>query len=163
MPPHPIHLNPPAGTAALADASLVPALLPLLEHRDAAHLALVASTVRILEAFMDFRWVLVDSRGLIHVWIDSWVVIQSWVFIQSWAFRWLCVMSVLSEVAVRSAGVCCSAGGGRGRVRAAAWLTRLPALRPLPCAPSLPRSPSSSTLFRELGGLGTMVEVGGRG
>lgn len=44
-----------AGTAALADASLVPALLPLLEHREPAHLALVASTVRILEAFMDFR------------------------------------------------------------------------------------------------------------
>jgi hypothetical protein len=33
----------------------VPALLPLLEHRDPAHLALVAATVRILEAFMDFR------------------------------------------------------------------------------------------------------------
>ena len=42
----------------MSDASLVPALLPLLAHRDPAHLALVASTVRILEAFMDFRWVL---------------------------------------------------------------------------------------------------------
>jgi hypothetical protein len=44
-----------AGTTALSDASLVPALLPLLQHRDPAHLALVSSTVRILEAFMDFR------------------------------------------------------------------------------------------------------------
>ncbi|KAL4856977.1 E3 ubiquitin-protein ligase UPL1 [Chlorella vulgaris] len=43
-----------SGTTALSDASLVPALLPLLQHRDPAHLALVSSTVRILEAFMDF-------------------------------------------------------------------------------------------------------------
>ena len=51
----PPHCPAPAGTTALADASLVPALLPLLEHRDPAHLALVASTVRILETFMDFK------------------------------------------------------------------------------------------------------------
>lgn len=55
-PPPPTHTHPlRAGTAALADASLVPALLPLLGHRDPAHLTLVASTVRILEAFMDFE------------------------------------------------------------------------------------------------------------
>ncbi|KAI7840917.1 hypothetical protein COHA_005349 [Chlorella ohadii] len=44
-----------SGTTALSDASLVPALLPLLSHHDPAHLALVASTVRILESFMDYN------------------------------------------------------------------------------------------------------------
>lgn len=45
----------PAGTTALSDASLVPALLPLLGHHNPAHLTLVASTVRILESFMDYK------------------------------------------------------------------------------------------------------------
>lgn len=44
-----------AGTTALSDASLVPALLPLLSHHNPAHLTLVASTVRILESFMDYK------------------------------------------------------------------------------------------------------------
>ena len=60
-----------AGTSALSDASLVPALLPLLAHRDPAHLALVASTVRILEAFMDFRWVVPGWRGA--WWVGGWM------------------------------------------------------------------------------------------
>lgn len=45
----------PTGTTALSDASLVPALLPLLGHHNPAHLTLVASTVRILESFMDYK------------------------------------------------------------------------------------------------------------
>jgi E3 ubiquitin-protein ligase HUWE1 len=44
-----------SGTTALSDASLVPALLPLLSHHNPAHLTLVASTVRILESFMDYK------------------------------------------------------------------------------------------------------------
>lgn len=44
-----------AGTQALSEAGLVPALLPMLKDTQPEHLALVASTVRILEAFMDFR------------------------------------------------------------------------------------------------------------
>lgn len=45
-----------AGTQALSEAGLIPALLPLLRDAQPDHVPLVASTVRILEAFMDFRW-----------------------------------------------------------------------------------------------------------
>lgn len=45
-----------SGCEALADAGLVPALLPLLRHTAPEHLPVVASAVRVLESFMDFRW-----------------------------------------------------------------------------------------------------------
>lgn len=54
-PPPPTPL--PAGTQALSEAGLIPALLPMLRDTQPEHLPLVASTVRILEAFMDFRCV----------------------------------------------------------------------------------------------------------
>lgn len=43
-----------SGCTALSEAGLVPALLPLLRDRNPAHINLVSSSVRILEAFMDF-------------------------------------------------------------------------------------------------------------
>jgi hypothetical protein len=52
------------GCQALSDVGLVPALLPLLSHSDPAHCNVVSSTVRILEAFMDFRWVSWPDLGM---------------------------------------------------------------------------------------------------
>ena len=53
-PTHPLWVT-NAGTQALSEAGLIPALLPLLRDTHPDHLPLVASTVRILEAFMDFK------------------------------------------------------------------------------------------------------------
>ena len=44
-----------SGCAALSDAGVVPALLPLVHDTDASHINLVSAGVRILEAFMDFN------------------------------------------------------------------------------------------------------------
>ena len=44
-----------SGCAALSDAGVVPALLPLVRDTDASHVNLVSAGVRILEAFMDFN------------------------------------------------------------------------------------------------------------
>ena len=44
-----------SGCAALSDAGVVPALLPLVRDTDADHINLVSAGVRILEAFMDFN------------------------------------------------------------------------------------------------------------
>ena len=44
-----------SGCAALSDAGVVPALLPLVRDVDASHVNLVSAGVRILEAFMDFN------------------------------------------------------------------------------------------------------------
>ena len=44
-----------SGCAALSDAGVVPALLPLVRDTDASHINLVSAGVRILEAFMDFN------------------------------------------------------------------------------------------------------------
>lgn len=44
-----------SGCAALSDAGVVPALLPLVHDTDPDHVNLVSAGVRILEAFMDFN------------------------------------------------------------------------------------------------------------
>ena len=44
-----------SGCAALSDAGVVPALLPLVHDMDPDHVNLVSAGVRILEAFMDFN------------------------------------------------------------------------------------------------------------
>ena len=44
-----------SGCAALSDAGVVPALLPLVRDTDPEHVNLVSAGVRILEAFMDFN------------------------------------------------------------------------------------------------------------
>ena len=44
-----------SGCAALSDAGVVPALLPLVRDTDPDHVNLVSAGVRILEAFMDFN------------------------------------------------------------------------------------------------------------
>lgn len=44
-----------SGCAALSDAGVVPALLPLVRDTNASHINLVSAGVRILEAFMDFN------------------------------------------------------------------------------------------------------------
>ena len=43
-----------SGCNALAEAGVVPALLPLVRDRNPDHVGLLGSAVRILEAFMDF-------------------------------------------------------------------------------------------------------------
>ncbi len=43
-----------SGCAALSEAGLIPALLPLLRDTAPGHVGLVSAGVRILEAFMDF-------------------------------------------------------------------------------------------------------------
>jgi E3 ubiquitin-protein ligase HUWE1 len=44
-----------SGCNALSEAGVIPALLPLLKDSDPAHLMVVGTAVRILEAFMDFQ------------------------------------------------------------------------------------------------------------
>eukprot|EP00951_Prasinocladus_malaysianus_P000683 scaffold4915_cov42-Prasinocladus_malaysianus.AAC.1 len=43
-----------SGCAALSQAGMIPALLPLLKDANSDHLHLVSTTIRVMEAFMDF-------------------------------------------------------------------------------------------------------------